>query len=84
MNKKFFGVAVLASVVISAAAWNFNQGKNEMKLNDLALANVEALARSETDEEFTQKTGCYVVWENVTCHGKDGNTHKYASSSRPY
>lgn len=46
MKKKILGIAVVAAIAL-AAGWNYNQSKNETKLNDLALANVEALAGGE-------------------------------------
>lgn len=46
MKRKIFGAALLVALAV-AAGWNFNQNKNEMKLNDLALANVDALASGE-------------------------------------
>lgn len=77
MKKKIFGAALIAAMAV-AAGLNFNQSKNEINLTDLTLANVEALARSETDDEFTQKTCCVAIWENRNCSGCDGNTHTYA------
>lgn len=44
MKKKRMYVTIIAAVAI-AASWNFSQ--NEVELSDLALANVEALARGE-------------------------------------
>ncbi|WP_370862557.1 NVEALA domain-containing protein [Parabacteroides faecis] len=49
MKKKFFGVALIAAMVVTAG-WNFNQSKNEMEISDLALANIEALARNENSD----------------------------------
>lgn len=46
MKKKIFGIALIAIMAL-AAGWNFTQSKNEVKLSELALANVEALARYE-------------------------------------
>ena len=46
MKKKILGVAIIAAMALTAS-WNFNQSKNEVELSDLALANVEALARGE-------------------------------------
>ena len=46
MRKKILGIAVMAVVAV-AAAWNINQSENEIKLSDLALDNVEALASGE-------------------------------------
>jgi len=52
--------------------------KNDVGLSDLALANVEALAQSETSEEFYKATGCCPSIEYVTCSGKDGRTYSYS------
>lgn len=49
MKKKIFGAALIAAMAV-AAGWNFNQSKNEVNLTDLALANAEALTRSELGE----------------------------------
>lgn len=46
MGKKLF--RVIAFVAITAAAgWNYNQNNQKVELSDLALENVEALARGE-------------------------------------
>lgn len=76
--KKFFGIIAIAAVA-TAAGWNFNQSQNEVELSDLALANVEALATPETDEEFTGSTDCYATWCNKTCR-----IHTKASTSKCY
>lgn len=53
MKKKIFGIALIAIMAL-AAGWNFTQSKNEVKLSELALANVEALAHYEfPDVEVT-------------------------------
>lgn len=44
--KKLFGIIALAAIA-AAAGWNFSQNQNEVEMSDLALANVEALARGE-------------------------------------
>jgi|GEM_PF-769921 len=49
MKKKIVSVAIVAAVAV-AAAWGFNQSKNEMALSDVALSNVEALAQDESGE----------------------------------
>jgi len=46
MKKKIVSVAIVAAVAV-AAAWGFNQSKNEVALSDVALSNVEALASDE-------------------------------------
>ena len=46
MGKKIIGVIAFAAIAV-AAGWNYQQNKQEVELSDLALANVEALARGE-------------------------------------
>ena len=41
--KKFIGIVLIAIT----AGWNFSQSEKKMELSDLALANVEALARGK-------------------------------------
>lgn len=48
MKLKIFW-AVLFTAIAVAAGWNYSQSQNEVELSDLALANVEALARWEGD-----------------------------------
>lgn len=58
MKKKIFGVALIAAMAV-AASWNFNQSKNETKLSDLAMANVEALANEDWGG------GKYCQWDST-------------------
>ena len=51
MKKKILGAAIIAAMAV-AAGWNFNQSKKEVELSDLALANVEALARGEAGPDW--------------------------------
>jgi len=46
MKKKIFSVAIVAAIALGAG-WNVMQSENDMKLSDLALSNVEALANNE-------------------------------------
>lgn len=46
MKKKIFGAVIIATLAITAG-WNFHQNKQNIKLSDLALANVAALANPE-------------------------------------
>ncbi|WP_366139607.1 NVEALA domain-containing protein [uncultured Parabacteroides sp.] len=39
-------IAVIA-IVASISAWNYNQSQKGANLSDLAMANIEALARAE-------------------------------------
>lgn len=61
--KKLFGIIVIATIAV-AASRNFNNSKNEVNLSDLTLANVEALAQSESD--YDKK-----IWER---HYREDNT----------
>ncbi|RHR91211.1 NVEALA domain-containing protein [Parabacteroides sp. AF14-59] len=45
--KKLFGIIAIAAIA-ATAGWNFCQSQDDMELSDLALANVEALARGES------------------------------------
>lgn len=44
--KKLFGVIAIAAIA-AAAGWSFCQNQDKVELSDLALANIEALARNE-------------------------------------
>lgn len=45
MKKYILGIAVIATAAI--AGWNYQQNQESVELSDLALENVEALARDE-------------------------------------
>jgi hypothetical protein len=66
MKKKVFGAAIFAAVV-SVSAWNISRSTSETTLSDVALANVEALAGGETDEEFTAWSGCIATMDFIDC-----------------
>lgn len=44
--KKLFGIMAIVAIMATIGL-NFKQNKNEIVMSDLALANVEALARGE-------------------------------------
>lgn len=50
MKKVLLTVAVVATVAI--AGWNYQQNQQSVELSDLALENVEALARSEDGSNY--------------------------------
>ena len=50
MGKKFFGVIAFVAIA-TAAVWNYQQNKQSVELSDLALENVEALARNESGKK---------------------------------
>lgn len=47
--KRIIGIILIAVAAVTAG-WNFSQSQNEVKLSDLALANIEALASGEFNE----------------------------------
>lgn len=59
MGKKILDVIAFAAIA-AAAGWNYQQNKQEVELSDLALENVEALARvehaSDRCDDFTTMT----------------------------
>ena len=60
MGKKIFGVIAFAAIAAAAAGWNYQQNEQVVELSDLALENVEALARGESAnhrcDDFTTMT----------------------------
>ena len=64
MGKKILGVIAFAAIA-AAAGWNYQQNTkqntNEVGLSDLALANIDALARWEYPNEGSgmKKQTCY-------------------------
>ncbi|WP_102407784.1 NVEALA domain-containing protein [Parabacteroides bouchesdurhonensis] len=70
MKKKLFGIAIVAMIAV-AAAWNVNENKSEVTLSDIALDNVEALARRESGSDCIT-ANCYwreQEWCEYTCNG---------------
>ena len=67
MRKKILAIAVMAVVAV-AAAWNVNQSENEIKLSDLALDNVEALASGEGGSGYCSYSGggCIIKYSDGT------------------
>ena len=59
MGKKFLGVIAFAAIAV-AVGWNYQQNEQEVELSDLALDNVEVLARgehaSDRSDDFTTMT----------------------------
>ena len=74
MGKKIIGVISFAAIAV-AAGWNYQQNKQEVELSDLALENVEALARNEIENYYdfhlvSYSSGCKIcerdgTWCNV-------------------
>ena len=94
MKKKLIGVAIVVAIAV-AAGWNFNQSKNEMKLSELGLANVDALAGNEdgngsSDNKFRYTDSmedCTVYVGGAMAKGKkvncwEGNQHPICADCR--
>ena len=78
--KKIIGIAIIAVAAITAG-WNYLQNKNNQIVNDLILANIEALANPEMADgkEFYEKTGCYLNCSpSSTCIDKFGKQQNAA------
>lgn len=79
--KKVILSSIFAVALLATTGYGVNKSmKSDANLSDLALMNVEALADSETSEEFYDATGCNATQEKVTCTGRDGRTYSYAYS----
>ena len=50
MKKIILSIAIIATAAI--AGWNYQQNKQNVVLSDLALENVEALARGESGDGY--------------------------------
>lgn len=83
MKKKILSTGFSLALLVAATAGIVESKKNNVVLNDLALANLEALATGETSDEFYQATGCWACICSTSCSGKDGRTYSHASSTRP-
>lgn len=51
MGKKFFGVIAVVAIA-AVAGWSYQLNEPEVELSDLALENVEALARGESGTDY--------------------------------
>ncbi len=71
MIKKIIGIAVMAIVAL-ATGWNISQSENEIKLSDLALDNVEALASGETGGSYYCRSAYVYVcsWIEPVLYGE--------------
>ena len=76
MKEKIFCSFVVLAIAVLAAI-NINLSSNKDRLSDVSLANVEALARAETDKELTA-IGCEVSWKNEMCCCNNGVCYCYA------
>lgn len=78
MKIKFVKVAFVAAVVLVSDINVFNAQKSGT-LSDVALANVEALADTESSEDFKKATDCEAVLEKVSCRSEiTGKVYSYA------
>ena len=73
MKHRIISVAIVATIAL-VGGWNYNQAKNETKLNDLALANVEALADNKESNSY---------YHLFPCPSSSGNECRFKESERP-
>ena len=71
MKKALLTVAVVATAAI--AGWNYQQNQQSVELSDLAMANVEVLARGENDS----------LYHLFPCPSTSGNECRMKDSERP-
>lgn len=67
MKKIILSVAVVATAAISGI--NYFHSQQDVKLSDLALDNVEALARYEGDGMTDCPNGCLTTSGDCFCYG---------------
>lgn len=77
MKKKFIRATFVTAIAMACGINVFNAQKSET-LSDIALANVEALAEGETQDQYGSWSCCEAVWEYNKCDGCDGRVHIYA------
>ena len=66
MGKRILGVIAFAAIA-AVAGWNYQQNKLEVKLSNLALENVEALASGERGDNHCKNcvfTTSSICWMN--------------------
>ncbi len=78
MKKKILGIAVMVVVALTVG-WNINQSENDIKLSDLALDNVEALASGEGGGGGSDCYKCSYDWR-VICD----NVQSWCAGHRMY
>ena len=74
MKKKMFGLLTIAAIALTAG-WNVME--SDVSLSDLALSNVEALARGEAGPDWDHHKSvmtdngrcCEKYWPNYSCSG---------------
>lgn len=62
MNKRSFLTMVSVTILLLVAAFNINEGQNDIALTNLALENIEALAQNESGESKCNPVGYKEVW----------------------
>ena len=67
--KKIAAIVMVAAVAVTAG-WNFYQNTQEVAMNELGLANVEALASGENGYSCTATVDCgFPLYGSVSCTG---------------
>ena len=82
MKKLFLVIGVTAFIAVVAV--NVSIGLRNNALSDLVLANIEALAQTETSDEYKENTGgCDPSWDpKDVCRGQrpDGTSCAWGAS----
>ena len=81
MGKKIIGVIAFAAIAV-AAGWNYQQNRNDVKLSDLTLADVEALANVKS-ESLTLANASTSADKEVGCvNGTQNTRYCFLSNGR--
>lgn len=83
MKKKLSIIAIVAIAI--AASWNYQQNKSDIKLSDLALENIDALASGESIADLITEN---CVWSQggqctFTWNGRIYTNSNMKNKSRP-
>lgn len=81
MKKKLMGIVTIIAIA-AVAGYNVYASRSNVKLSDLALANVEALADSSEGSQSDCNTYCMVSYFDTCIHRYTNNTFTTCYDSR--
>ena len=73
MGKKIIGVIAFAAIAV-AAGWNYQQNRNDVKLSDLTLADVEALADKATQDTSVNNLSRLLIRRGIVRVSKESSS----------
>ena len=82
LNEKKIVSAVFVAAIAIAAGYTMKQNAEKNDFSDIALANVEALARAEYGEEYCPRL-CY-TWPGYYCVLETPISYVYCNDRYPY